>query len=132
VRWTILALLVLGVLLTGAVPAEEGKSTSLTVAREAAESNAKTPAGRRYGAAFEASLDRWLPEALQRCVKGRSGRELVSFEAFVRIGGEGDAEEVVFSEDTPVGRCAEGEFRAAEYPKPPKPSWWAKVEVRLK
>jgi hypothetical protein len=132
VRWTIPALLVLGVLLAGTARADEDKGTSLAAAREAAESNAKTPAGRRYGTAFEASLDRWLPETLRRCVKGRSAAELGSFDAFVRIGGDGEAEDVLFSDDTPVGRCAEGAFRSAEYPKPPRPSWWTKVEVRLK
>jgi hypothetical protein len=123
--------LLLGAFLASGASAEE-RNTGLTEAREAAESNAKTPAGRRYGSAFEASLDRWLPAALQRCVKGRTAGDLGSFDAFVRIGGDGDAEEVLFSEDTPVGRCVEDELRSADYPKPPRPSWWTRVEVRLK
>jgi hypothetical protein len=132
VRRPILAVLCLAAILASAAGATGDPGTSPTAAREAAESNAKTPAGRRYGAAFEASLDRWLPEVLRRCVKGRTAGEVASFDAFVRVGEDGSAEEVLFSEATPVARCAEDDLRAAEYPKPPRPSWWAKVEVRLK
>jgi hypothetical protein len=115
----------------GAAADRDGR-TSVAEAREAAASNARTPAGRRYGTAFEARLERWLPKTLERCVRGRTAAELSSFDAFVRVGEDGNAEEVLFSEDTPVARCAEEDFRTAQYPSPPRASWWTKVEVRLK
>lgn len=122
-------LLLLG---TGPAPAEEEKKTSPTIARETAESNEKTPAGRRYESALNSSLDAWLRKVLERCVKGVPKDEVISFDVLVRIGEKGDAEEVLVSPDTPVGRCAEPEFRDAKYPSPPQPSWWVRIGVGLK
>jgi hypothetical protein len=112
--------------------AAEGGHTSPTIARETAESNAKTPTGRRYGNALDASLDKWLRKTIERCVKGVSRDELISFEAFVRISESGEAEEVVFAPETAVSRCAEKDFQNADYPHPPQPSWWVRIEVGLK
>ncbi len=123
--------LLLAGLVAAAAPASEPGKTSPTIAREAAESNAKTPAGRRFQSALDSSLGPWLRKAIERCVKGLPKEDAESFDALVRIGENGRAEEVLFSPDTPVGRCAEGDFRDAKYPTPPKPSWWVRVPVEL-
>jgi len=123
--------LLAGVLAAGA-PAEEPRHTSPSLAREAAEANAKTPAGRRYESALESSLDSWLRKSLERCVKGITREQAVPFDAFVRVGASGEAEEVTFDPETDVARCAEPDFRDAKYPSPPQPSWWIKVAVQLK
>ena len=122
-----------GVLLlavTGAVASGEEK-TNPTIARETAESNAKTPAGRRYQSALESSLDPWLRKALEKCLKGVPKQDAVSFDVLVRISKTGEAEEIAFEPDTSVGRCAERDFRDAKYPSPPQPSWWVAIPVEL-
>ena len=117
-------------ILTGVVAVADEK-TNPTIARETAESNAKTPAGRRYQSALESSLDSWLRKALEKCIKGVSKEDAVSFDVLVRISGTGEAEEVAFEPDTSVGRCAERDFRDAKYPSPPQPSWWVKIPIEL-
>ena len=126
----VLAVLVL-LALTAAATAEEGK-TNPTIARETAESNAKTPAGRRYQSALESSLDSWLRKAMEKCIKGVPKEDAVSFDVLVRISKTGEAEEVAFEPDTSVGRCAERDFRDARYPSPPQASWWVKIPVQLR
>ena len=118
--------------LAAVLAAEEPKRTSPTVARETADSNAKTPAGRRYESAFQSSLDGWLRKSLERCVKGAPKDELIPFDALVRIAASGQAEEVLLAPETAVGRCIEPEFRDAKYPSPPEPAWWVRVEVGLR
>lgn len=118
--------------LAAVLAAEEPKRTSPTVAREAADSNAKTPVGRRYESAFQSSLDSWLRKSLERCVKSAPKDELISFDALVRIAASGQAEEVLLAPETAVGRCTEPEFRDAKYPSPPEAAWWMRVEVGLK
>jgi hypothetical protein len=110
--------------------AEEGK-TNPTIARETAESNAKTPAGRRYESALQSSLDSWLRRAMEKCIKGVSKEDAVSFDVLVRISKSGEAEEVTFEPETAVGRCAERDFRDAKYPSPPEASWWVRIPVEL-
>lgn len=107
------------------------EKTNPTVARETAESNAKTPAGRRYQSALESSLDPWLRKALEKCIKGVPKEDAVSFDVLVRVSKTGEAEEVEFEPDTSVGRCAERDFRDAKYPSPPQASWWIKIPVEL-
>ena len=118
--------------LAGGAIAEEPRHTSFTLAREAAQENAETPAGRRYEVAFLSSLDRWLPPVVQRCAKGIPDEERIGFEAVVRVGRSGEPEEVLVAPETAVARCVAPELTAAKYPAPPQPSWWMRVEVQLK
>jgi hypothetical protein len=124
--------LALAAVLLAANPVSAEERTSPTIARETAESNAKTPAGRRYESALESSLDSWLRKALEKCLKGVSKEDAVSFDFLVQIGDNGRAEEVLFSPETAVGRCAKEDFQDANYPTPPQAHWWVKIPVELK
>ena len=106
--------------------------TSVQVARNEAESNAKSPAGKRYEGVLVSKLEDWLRPALERCVKTVPKEELISFDGLVRVSAEGKAEEVLFGPQTAVAGCVAPDFRSAKYPSPPQPSWWVKIEVRLK
>jgi hypothetical protein len=120
-------------LLSGlAASAAEPAGTGVEIARSEAESNAKTPAGKRYESVLVSKTEDWLRPAVARCAKNVPKEEIVSFEGLVRVGAEGKAEEVLFGPDTAVARCVAPDFREAVYPRPPQPSWWAKIEVRLK
>ncbi len=121
----------LSALLAPSAPGAAEEKTNPTIARETAESNAKTPAGRRYESALESSLDSWLRKALEKCLKGVSKEDAVSFDFLVRIGENGRAEEVLFSPETSVGRCAKEDFEDAKYPFPPQAHWWVKIPVEL-
>ena len=102
------------------------------VARSQAEANAKTPAGRSYEGVLVSKAEAWLRPALVRCARAAPKEEILSFDALVRIGADGRAEEILFRPETAVARCVAPDFREADYPRPPRPSWWVKVEVRLK
>lgn len=107
-------------------------STPVEVARSQAESNAKSPAGKRYEGVMVSRLEEWLRPALERCVKKVPKEELISFDGLVRVGENGKSEEVLFGPETALARCVAPDFQDATYPRPPQPSWWVKVEVRLK
>lgn len=128
ILWALVAACSVGV----AAAAEEGKRTSPTIAREAADENARTPAGRRYQTALEAHLDRWLKKALERCAKGVPKDELASFEAFVRVSAAGESEELIFVPETDVSRCVEPDFQEAKYPQPPQAPWWVRIAIRMR
>ena len=121
--------LIVGALL---VRADEPRRATPRMAREAAEENAKTPAGRRYQSAFESSLDKWLRASIERCGKGISKDQAISFNVYVQVGEKGSAEDVLFEPETDVSRCAAPDFQNAKYPSPPQASWWVKIEVQLK
>lgn len=131
-RFRIAAAVLVLFALAARLRADEPRRATPRMAREAAEENAKTPAGRRYDSALDSSLDKWLRQSLERCVKGIKKDQAVSFNAYVQVGQKGDAEDVLFEPETDVSRCAEPDFRGAKYPSPPQPSWWVKIEVQLK
>jgi hypothetical protein len=130
-RIRVLALVVM-CFCSGRIAADEPRRATPRMAREAAEENAKTPAGRRYESALDSSLDKWLRQSLERCVKGIKKEQALSFNAYVQVGEKGEVEDALFEPETDVSRCAEPDFRSAKYPSPPQPSWWVKVEVQLK
>ena len=118
--------------LAGAIRADEPRRATPSLAREAAEENSKTPAGRRYQTALDSSLDKWLRTTIERCVKGITKEQALSFNAYVEVGAKGEAEDVLFEPETDVSRCAQPDFRDAKYPSPPEPSWWVRIEIQLK
>jgi hypothetical protein len=115
-----------------AASAAEPARTSVEVARSQAESNAKTPAGRSYEGVLVSKVEPWLRPSLGRCARAVPKEEIVSFDGLVRVGAKGRAEEVLFSPETAVARCVAPDFREADYPRPPQPSWWVKIEVHLR
>jgi hypothetical protein len=118
------ALLLLAALAAAATPVE--------VARSEAESNAKTPAGKRYEGVLVSRAEEWLRPALERCARDLPESERISFDGLVRVSSQGKPEEVLFGPSTELARCVAPDFREASYPKPPQPSWWVKIVVRLK
>ena len=107
-------------------------ATPVEVARSEAESNAKSPAGKRYEGVMISKAEEWLRPALERCVKEAPETERISFDALVRVSAEGKADEVLFGPQTEIAKCVAPDFRDARYPSPPQPDWWVKVIVRLK
>ena len=117
------------VLPAGAAPAG---ATGVEIARNEAENNAKSPAGKRYEGTLLGKVYDWLRPAVEKCAKEAPPEERISFDALVRVGAEGKAEEVLFGPDTAIAKCVAPTFQDQAYPRPPEPSWWVKLEVRMK
>ena len=113
-------------------PTAVAAPTPVEVARSEAESNSKSPAGRRYEGVAVSRAEDWLRPAVERCARSAPPEEHIAFDALVKVSGEGGAEEVLFGPETAVARCVAPGFRDAEYPRPPQPSWWLKIRVELK
>jgi hypothetical protein len=119
------------VLAAGAVLADPA-ATPVAIARQEAEANVKTPAGRTYEGVVIGRVEEWLRPEVERCTKDAPPEERITFGVFVRVGAEGRPEEALVSPETAVARCVAPAFRDFKYPSPPMPSWWVKIEVRLK
>jgi hypothetical protein len=108
------------------------RATGVEVARNEAENNAKSPAGKRYEGTVIGKVDPWLRPAVEKCAKEAPAEERISFEALVRVSADGRAEEVLFGPETAVAKCVAPVFRDQTYARPPEPSWWVKLQVRMK
>ncbi|HEX4441498.1 MAG TPA: hypothetical protein VH854_15585 [Thermoanaerobaculia bacterium] len=107
-------------------------ATGVEIARNEAEQNAKSPAGKRYEGTLLGKIDEWLRPAVEKCAKDVAAEDRIGFDALVRVGADGKAEEVLFGPETAVARCVAPTFQDQTYPRPPEPSWWVKLEVRMK
>jgi len=122
-----------GLLVLAAIPlVASAGATGVEIARNEAENNAKSPAGKRYEGTLLGKVYEWLSPAVEKCAKETPPEERISFDALVRVGGDGKAEEVLFGPDTAVAKCVAPTFHDQAYPRPPEPSWWVKLEVRMK
>ena len=107
-------------------------ATGVEIARNEAEQNAKSPAGKRYEGTLLGKVDEWLSPAVEKCAKDVPAQERIGFDALVRVGADGKAEEVLFGPETAVAKCVAPTFQDQTYPRPPEPSWWVKLEVRMR
>jgi hypothetical protein len=101
-------------------------------ALKAAEDNLKLKEGKRYDETFGNSLGPWLGPAMVRWTSDiPTAAGVEPFTVLVRVGASGAAEEVLSWPDTKVAQRLKAEFPAAGHPKPPGPSWWVKLDVRV-
>ena len=119
--------------LVGVLQADEPRRATASMAREAAEENAKTPAGRRYQSALDSSLDAWLRKSLERCVKGISKEQAISFNAYVQIGEKGLGRRRPLRARDGRRRLRRARLSRRQVPSPPpEPAWWVRIDVQLK
>jgi hypothetical protein len=101
-------------------------------ALKTAEANRATTKGLIYDAAFVMKAASWLGAALYTCSRNLSGLDARPVVILVRVGADGKAEEVLSRPLTKVARCLRPRIVSAVHSKPPEPSWWAKLEVKIR
>lgn len=112
-----------------AADAAEGARNNAALKREA-EDNIRTPGGLQYKEKFDQNLAAFM----QNCVQKES-TDTKKFEFFVRVGKNGNIENVLMPDPTPVAKCLFNEFlRSAKaketpFPLPPTPSYWVELEL---
>lgn len=100
-------------------------------ALKAAEANLASGKGQAYEKKMRESTRGWLASEVARCAKERGGTAFGPFTVLVRVGKSGKAEQVQAWPETYIADCLRPKFAAADYPKPPKPSWWFKMDIRI-
>lgn len=83
---------------------------------------------------FDAALKAasWLGPALYTCSRNLSRLDARPVIMLVRVNPEGKADEVLARPLTRVARCLRPRILSAIHPKPPDPSWWIKLEVKIR
>ena len=106
--------------------------TDFDAALKAAEANRATTRGFLYDAAFTMKAASWLGPALYTCSRNLSRLDARPVIMLVRVNPEGKADEVLARPLTRVARCLRPRILSAIHPKPPDPSWWIKLEVKIR
>ena len=105
--------------------------TDFDAALKAAEANRATTRGSIYDAAFTLKAAPWLGPALYTCSRNLSRLDSRPVIILVRVSAEGKAEEILARPLTKVARCLRARIASAKHPKPPDPSWWIKLDLKV-
>ena len=121
--------------ISGSSPTAAAPRADLTeyhTALKAAEDNMKSRKGKRFDEDFGRNIAPSLAQTMMICTKDiPASAGVAPFVILVRVGTSGEAENILVHPETPVALCVKARIPVAGHPKPPGPSWWAKVDVRV-
>lgn len=108
----------------------DDKSTSLSDARAAVESNLRTSEGKAYDERLgKEFMERHL--ATMRQCKQSAGNDLESFWILLKLDKDGAVKEVLLHPTTKLGTCARETLLKNTFSPPPKAAYWVSVYMKL-
>ncbi len=106
------------------------KSTSLSDARSAIDANLKAPEGK----AFDEKLGNDFVQnhmAPLRACKAAASSDPTSFWILLKLGKDGNAEELLFYPATKLTSCARDGLMKEKFPAPPRPDYWVGIYFKV-
>jgi hypothetical protein len=99
-------------------------------AEESAEANLHSPGGDRYKTTFDENIHTWM----QPCVEASAGDNLGYFELLIKVGKEGEIEDINGTGVSPLMQCLGHKLhdfqrsKQAVFPAPPQPDYWFRLD----
>ena len=115
---------------TATVATSQEKPTSLADARDAVETNLRTPEGKAYDEQLGKEFQEKHISTLRDCKK--STGDLSNFWILLRLEKSGAVKEVLLSPTTKFGSCTREVLLKASFAPPPKPDYWVSIYLQLK
>ncbi|HEY6945677.1 MAG TPA: hypothetical protein VI431_11100 [Candidatus Acidoferrum sp.] len=114
---------------SGRVLADD-KPTSLADARNAVETNLRTPEGRAYDERLGKEFIEKHLATMKQC-KPSDGKGLDSFWILMKLDKDGTVREVLLHPETKMGTCARETLLKSAFSPPPRPGYWVSVYMKL-
>jgi len=111
---------------------ESQLTEEVKAALKAAEDNLKLPEGRKYDKALGPALAGDLNRIMNECFQANKASSFQSFLILVRIGQEGTVEKVYILPEIAIANCLKSALPGIQFPVPPGPAWWARIDVKIK
>ncbi len=125
----IIPLFISAVLLSGSALAAD-KSTSLSDARSAVEANLKTPEGKAFDERQGNDFGQNHMAPLRAC-KAAASSDPTSFWILLKLGKDGNAEELLFYPTTKLTDCARDGLMKEKFLAPPRPDYWVSIYFKV-
>ena len=99
-------------------------------AEESAEANLNTPTGQLYKTTFDENIHTWM----QPCVEASAGSDLGYFELLIKVGKEGEIEDINGTGASPLMQCLGHKLhdfqnsKQVVFPPPPQPDYWFRLD----
>ncbi|HQM74752.1 MAG TPA: hypothetical protein PLL62_05910 [Candidatus Saccharicenans sp.] len=101
----------------------------IKAALKAAEDNLKLPEGEKYDEALGPALASDLNRIMNECLQANKASSLQTFTILARISLEGKVEKIYFWPETSISSCLKSALPGIQFPVPPGPSWWTKIDI---
>jgi hypothetical protein len=105
------------------------KPTSAADAEKAALANGSTSEGKAYASEVQKHISEQHEISLQECRHLAPEEPRGKFQLFLRVGKKGVVEEVRVAPEGRVSSCFSATVVKDHLKKPPKPSYWIRVEI---
>ncbi len=103
----------------------------IKAALKAAEDNLKLPEGNKYDEALGPALASDLNRIMNECLQTDKASSLQPFTVLARVSLEGKVEKVYVWPEISIATCLKSALPGIQFPVPPGPSWWTKIDIRF-
>ena len=104
----------------------------ISQAKSAAEADAETAEGKKFGEALAQAFGRDHGTTIQRCAKETKRPDLSDFDLFLRLDGTGVVDQAFEEPATELATCVRKKMSGWKVSTPPHAGFWVKVDVDLK
>ena len=104
----------------------------ISQAKSAAEADAETAEGKKFGEALAQAFGREHGSTIQRCAKETKRPDLSDFDLFLRVDETGVVDQAFEEPATALATCVREKMSGWKVSTPPHAGFWAKVDVNLK
>ena len=104
----------------------------ISQARSAAEADAGTVEGKKFGEALAQAFGREHGSTVQRCAKKPKRPDLSDFDLFLRLDETGVVDQAFEEPATALATCVREKMPGWKVSVPPHAGFWVKVDVNLK
>jgi len=106
------------------------KSTSLSDVQSAIEANLKTSEGKAFDDRLGNDFVQNHMAPLRAC-KASSGNDQTSFWILLKLGKDGNVEELLFHPTTKLASCAHAGLMKEKFLRPPRSDYWVGVYMKV-
>jgi len=108
------------------------EQVQLSQAKSAAEADAETPEGKKFGEALAQAFGREHGSTIQRCAKDAKRPDLSNFDLLLRLDATGAVDQAIEDPATALASCVREKMSGWKVATPPHAGFWVKVDVNLK
>jgi len=108
------------------------ETVPISQAKSAAEADAGTPEGKKFGEALAQAFGREHGSTIQQCAKKTKRPDLSDFDLFLRLDGTGVVDQALEEPATAIATCVREKMSGWKVSTPPHAGFWVKVDVNLK
>lgn len=118
-------------LAVGPVGSATSELEQLSAAKSAADANAESAEGKKFGKTIGLAIGRDQQNTIRRCAKEGQPAEVADFTLFLRVDGVGVVDKALVRPASRLAACARDKLVGGKVSAPPHAAYWVEVGVNF-